>query len=129
MKWLVETQRGNHWVLALFALAGLTLAVAGTRDPGAGTWRLLIVTAVESGAFVLIYGLRSSWRSEAAARAVFWLVASYFAVSAGTLALRLWPRESWAITGIREIGYLGLSVAFLNLLLTLIRAIRSSDDR
>lgn len=129
MKWLVETQRGNHWLLALFALAGLVLAGARARDPGAGTWVFLIVTAAESGAFVLIYGLRSSWRSEAAARAVFWLVASYFTVSAGTLALRLWPRESWAITGIRELGYLALAVAFLNLLLTLIRVIRSSDDR
>lgn len=56
-------------------------------------------------------------------------VASYFTVSAGTLALRLWPRESWAITGIRELGRLALAVAFLNLLLTLIRVIRSSDDR
>ena len=109
--------------------AAATIAVVRSSDKSTYTAKqydmVLTTYGPETSAFSHTFVVPDPDAFEVVVKAV----ASYFTVSAGTLALRLWPRESWAITGIRELGYLALAVAFLNLLLTLIRVIRSSDDR
>lgn len=90
-------------------------------SPRTGTIVFLSVTALESGAFSLIYGLRSDWRKEPAARAVFWSVLAYFAVAAHLLTMYVSPRRFWWTDDLRELLYLGLAVAGLNLVLTVIR--------
>lgn len=119
---LFGTQRGTLAINAVAALIGIILVI--TIDaPRTGTIVFLFVTALESGAFSLIYGLRSDWRQEPAARAVFWAVLAYFAITAHLITLYLWTTRWWWTDDLRELLYLGLAIAGLNLVLTLVRVL------
>jgi hypothetical protein len=117
---LFTTRTGNRAANTVAALVGIILVITvdSTRT---GTIVFLAVTALESGAFSLIYGLRSDWRKEPAARAVFWAVLAYFGVAAHLLTMYIWPRRFWWTDDLRELLYLGLAVAGLNLVLTVVR--------
>lgn len=119
----LTTPRGILITNTVAALVGLGLAWA-IDSPRTGTIIFLAVTAVESGVFSLVYGLRSSWHREPAARAVFWAVLAYFGVAAHLLTLYLWSARFWWTASLRELLYLGLGVAGLNLVLTLGRVLR-----
>jgi len=107
----------------IMGVVGIVLVIA-VRDNRLGTVVFLSVTALESGAFSLLYGLRSSWWREPAARAIFWTVLAYFALSSVVLIGGfLFPRRYGWFPFLRELGYLGLSVAGLNLVLTLLRVL------
>lgn len=119
---LFGTAAGNRIIITLAALAGLLVAIF-IDTPRTGTIVFLIVTAVESGVFSLIYGLRSDWRQAPAARAVFWAVLAYFAVAAHLVTMYVWPRRFWWTDDLRELLYLGLALAGLNLVLVLTRVL------
>lgn len=125
---LITTRRGNMVINTVAALVGIGLVI-GIDSPRAGTIVFLFVTALESGIFSLIYGLRSDWRQEPAARAVFWAVLAYFAITAHLITLYLWPKRFWWTDDLRELLYLGLVVAGLNLVLTLVRVLGRSIYR
>ena len=95
------------------------LAVILIDTPRTGTIVFLIVTTIESGVFSLVYGLRSDWRREPAARAVFWAVFAYFGVAAQLITMYIWPVRFWWTDDLRELLYLGLALAGLNLVLVL----------
>lgn len=119
---LLSTQRGTTVVTTVFALVGILLVIS-IDEPRTGTIVFLAVTALESGVFSLVYGLRSDWRREPAARAVFWTVLAYFAVALHLLTMYLWSVRFWWTDDLRELLYLGLAVAGLNLVLTLTRVL------
>lgn len=124
MTGIALTRRGVLMINTSAALIGLALVVIidSTR---AGTTLFLAVTAAESGIFSLVYGLRSAWWKVPAARAVFWAVLAYFGLSIHLLTLYLWSARFWWTASVRELLYLGLGVAGLNLVLTLGRVLRS----
>lgn len=119
---LFTTRTGNRAANAVAALVGIILVIT-VDSSRTGTIVFLFVTALESGAFSLIYGLRSDWRKEPAARAVFWAVLAYFGLAAHLLTLYIWPRRFWWTDDLRELLYLGLAVAGLNLVLTVVRVL------
>jgi hypothetical protein len=119
---LFGTPRGTVTLNVAVAAVGVLLAIL-IDSPRVGTIVFLAVTAVESGVFSLIYGFRSSWREVPAARAVFWVVLAYFGVAAHLLTLYLWETRWWWSDDLREVLYLGLAVAGLNLVLTLNREV------
>lgn len=119
---LFTTRRGTLIINSVAALTGIVLIIA-LNAPRAGTIVFLVITALESGIFTLIYGLRSDWRHEPAARAVFWAVLAYFGISAHLITLYLWTARFWWTNQLRELLYLGLAVAGLNLVLTLTRVL------
>lgn len=119
---LIGTPQGNLAANSVFAAIGIMLVIV-IDSPRTGTIVFLAITALESGTFSLVYGLRSSWRQEPAARAVFWAVFAYFSLSFLLLIGFLFPyRFDW-FDDVRELLYLGLSVAGLNLVLTLMRVL------
>lgn len=119
---LIGTRKGNLAANSVFASIGIVLVIV-IDSPRTGTIVFLAITALESGVFSLVYGLRSSWRQEPAARAVFWAVFAYFALSFVLLIGFLFPyRFNW-FDDVRELLYLGLAVAGLNLVLTLMRVL------
>lgn len=119
---LITTRRGNTVVNTVAALIGIALVI-GIDAPRTGTIVFLCVTALESGVFSLIYGLRSDWRQEPAARAVFWAVLAYFAIATHLITMYVWPQRWWWTDDLRELLYLGLAIAGLNLVLTLVRVL------
>lgn len=124
---LFRKRRSTYVVNILATLVGVYLVIA-IDSPRTGTIIFLAVTAVESGVFSLIYGLRSAWWRTAAARAIFWVVFAYFALSSLLLVGFLRPyRYAW-FDDLRELLYLGLAVAGLNLVLTLARVL-GQDER
>jgi len=107
---LVFTSKGNLIADTAAVVVGLLLVIA--------------VTALESGLFSLMYGVRSTWRQAPAARAVFWAVLAYFVLATVLLIGFFFPwRFDW-FDDVRELAYLGLSVAGLNLVLTLVRVLK-----
>jgi hypothetical protein len=119
---LFLTRRGTLVINSLAAVVGIILVI-GIDAPRDGTIIFLAVTAFESGTFSLIYGLRSAWWREPAARAIFWVVLAYFALASLLLLGFLRPyRYSW-FDDLRELLYLGLSIAGLNLVLVLTRVL------
>lgn len=124
---LFTTPRGTLVLNTAALLVGIILVIA-VNAPRVGTIVFLAVTAVESGLFVLIYGLRSEWRREPAARAVFWIVLAYFGNAAHLLTLYGWTNRFWWSDDLRELLYLGLAVAGLNLVLTVVRVLRADAD-
>lgn len=119
---LFLTPRGTSAINAAAMVVGIYLVIA-IDAPRTGTIVFLAVTSIESGIFSLIYGLRSAWWREAAARAIFWVVFAYFGLSTELLIGFLYPyRFSW-FDDVRELLYLGLAVAGLNLVLTLTRVL------
>jgi hypothetical protein len=124
---LVTTRKGNTVINSVFATIGLILGIV-VRDARIGIIVFLAVTALESGVFSLVFGLRSSWRKSDAARAVFWAVLAYFGLAFQGLTLYLIPTRWWWTYGLRQMLYLGLAVAGLNLVLTLTRTLRSAGN-
>lgn len=121
---LFTSPRGTRLLNTLAVLGGIALVIA-VDSPRAGTIVFLAVTAFESGLFCLIYGLRSQWHREPAARAVFWAVLAYFGVAAHLLTMYVWSVRFWWTAPLRELLYLGLAVAGLNLVLTVVRVQRA----
>lgn len=117
---LFTTHRGHDVIIAASALCGLILILL-VDNPRTGTIVFLAVTAVESGVFALVYGLRSDWRRADAARAVFWAVFTYFWVAAQLLTMYIWPQRFWWTYDLRELLYLAFALAGLNLVLTMVR--------
>ncbi len=119
---LVLSPRGTRTVNVIAALVGIYAAIE-IDNARTGTMVFLAVTAVESGVFSLIYGLRSAWWREPAARAIFWVVFAYFALSSLLFLGFLRPyRYPWW-DDLRQLLYLGLAIAGLNLVLTLMRVL------
>lgn len=110
--------RGRR-LLNITALVVGIAAMLLIEDSRTGLIVFLASTCVESGLFCLVYGLRSDWRSAAAARAVFWAVLGYFFVSAQALSIYLVGRQPWT-DDVRELLYLGLMIAGLNLVATMV---------
>lgn len=120
LKRLLYTHKGNVVLNSIAAFIGvLLICIVGT--PRAGTVVFLFVTAAESGVFSLIYGFRADWRAAPAARAVFYTVLAYFMITAHLITLYLSKKRWWWTDYLRELLYLGLVVAGLNLVLTLVR--------
>lgn len=119
---LFTTPRGTFILNALATLIGLFLVIQ-TDDPRTGTMVFLAVTCAESGIFSLIYGLRSAWWREPAARAIFWVVLAYFLLATQLLTMYLSPKRWWWSDDLRELLYLAFAVAGLNLVLTLTRVL------
>jgi hypothetical protein len=125
---LFTTPRGNLVLNTAFSVVGILLVII-INAPRTGTIVFLAVTAAESGLFSLVYGLRSSWRREPAARAVFWAVFAYFGLASVLIIGFLFPWRFDEFDDVRELTYLGLAVAGFNLLLTLTRILRQDGAR
>jgi hypothetical protein len=123
---LFHTARGTMVINAVAAAIGIGLVIQ-TDDPRTGTIVFLAVTCVESGVFSLIYGLRSAWWREPAARAIFWVVLAYFVLALQLLTLYIWPVRFWWTDDLRELLYLAFAVAGLNLVLTLVRVLGHNE--
>lgn len=124
------TRRNNAVAMAGFALLGVA-AVLAIDDSHTGTLTFLTVTAVQGWTFTVFYGVASTWRATAAARALFWIVLTY-AAAATHILITKWTgyRPPWA-DDLRQILYLGLALAAANLMLTTVRLVldgrRASD--
>jgi FtsH-binding integral membrane protein len=116
------TRTGNRVIMWCAAVVGLILSLT-INEPRTGTMVFVAVTAVESGVFSAIYGLRSDWRQDPASRAVFWAVFAYFLIAAHLVTLYGWTTRYWWTDDLRELLYLGLVLAGLNLVLTLVRVL------
>lgn len=119
---LFTTPRGTLILNTLATLVGIYLVIA-IDSPRTGTTLFLAVTCAESGIFSLVYGLRSAWWREAAARAIFWVVLAYFLLSGQLLHMYLSTHRWWWSDDLREILYMGFAIAGLNLVLTLTRVL------
>jgi hypothetical protein len=115
---LRHTRKGHLLICWAVAFIGIVLVIT-VDNTRAGTLVFVSVTALESGLFCLIYGLRATWREVPAARAVFWAVLAYFGVTAHLVTLYAWSTRFWWTDDLRELLFLGLVVAGLNLVLTL----------
>jgi len=116
------TRRNNAGALAIFALIGLTAAVL-VDDARTGTYIFLGVTAAQAWCFTLFYGLASTWRATAAARALFWIVLAYALLSTHLLVtVTTGFRPPWN-QGVRQVLYFGLALAAMNLILTTLRLV------
>lgn len=116
------TRRNNAVALATFALIGLVTAVL-INDSKTGTYVFLAVTAVQAWTFTLFFGLVSTWRVTAAARALFWIILAYALLSSHLLVTILADyRPAWN-QGMRQLLYLGLALAAMNLILTTLRLV------
>lgn len=119
---LFKTPRGTVIINSVAAVIGICL-VTLIQSPRTGTIVFLAVTSFESSTFSLVYGLRSAWWREPAARAIFWVVLAYAGLSTVLLVGFLFPyRFDW-FDDVRELLYLGLAIAGLNLCLTLTRVL------
>lgn len=119
---LFGTQRGTLLINTAALLVGIYLVII-IDSPRVGTVIFLAVTCAESGVFSLIYGLRSSWWKVDAARAIFWVVLAYFALSGQLLHMYLSPHRWWWSDDLRELLYMAFAIAGLNLVLTLTRVL------
>lgn len=117
MKRLEREKKFDAWALRLVALMGIVFIIA-VRDSRAAIVVFLLATCVESGLFSLIYGIRSKWRSSDPARAVFWIIFSYFALSCHILVSYFWRADYALREDIRQFLYLFMTLAGLNILLT-----------
>ncbi|MGH2360475.1 MAG: putative phage holin [bacterium] len=119
------TRRNSAVFLAIFTLIGILTALF-VRDPRSGTYVFLGVTAAEAWTFTLFYGLASTWRVTAAARALFWIVFSYALLSTHLLVTVLFHfRPTWN-QSVRQFLYLGLALAGMNSILTTLRLVLDS---
>lgn len=119
---LFLTPKGTLALNTVLAVVGIVLVIT-VNNARTGTVIFLAVTATESGLFSLIYGLRSAWWKVPAARAIFWTILAYFALSSELLLGFLFPYQFPWFNFVRQLLYLGLSVAGLNLVLTLTRVL------
>lgn len=110
----------DSWILRMVALVGVVFIVA-VRDARMATVVFLLATCIESGLFSLFYGMRSQWRSSDAAKAVFWIIFSYFTLSCHVLVSYFWRADYSLREDIRQFLYLFMTIAGLNILLTVRR--------
>lgn len=120
MKRLAVEKKVDSWILRVVGVTGVVFIVA-VRDARLATIIFLLATCVESGLFSLMYGLRSQWRSSDAAKAVFWIIFSYFTLSCHILVSYFWRSDYSLREDIRQFLYLFLTLAGLNILLTVRR--------
>lgn len=120
MRKLAKEKKIDTWILRVVAFIGIVLIVA-IDDARTATIVFLLATCIESGLFSLIYGLRSRWRSSDAARAVFWIIFAYFALSCHILVSYFWRADYSIREELRQFFYLFLTIAGLNILLTVRR--------
>lgn len=120
------TRRNNAVATAVFALIGVAAAWL-VKDARVGTYIFLTVTTVQAWSFTLFYGFASTWRSTAAARALFYVVFAYALLSTDIL-VGYWytvssqTRPGWLDTQ-RQFLYLGLALAGFNLTMTTFRLV------
>lgn len=119
---LLFTPKGNLLLNTTLAVVGLVLAIT-IDSPRTGTVIFLAVTAFESTTFSIVFGLRTAWWRVPAARAIFWVILAYAALSSLLLLGFLRPYQFWWFGELRQLLYLGLAVAGLNLCLTLTRVL------
>lgn len=117
MKKLEKEKRFDSWMLWTVAVIGVVFIILA-RDARLGMIVFLLATCIESGLFSLIYGARSKWRSSDPARAVFWIIFSYFLVSCHILVSYFWRADYALREDIRQFLYLFMTLAGLNILLT-----------
>lgn len=119
---LFTTPTGTVVLNTITTLVGILLVIL-IDHPRTGTVLFLVVIMAETTAFSLIYGLRSNWRREPAARAVFYFILSISALTLHAVTLYASTKRFWWSDDLREILYMGMAVAGLNLLLTLTRVL------
>lgn len=119
---LLTTPRGTVVLNTIATMIGILLVIV-IDSPRAGIVLFLTVIMVETTAFSLIYGLRSNWRREPAARAVFYFILSISALTLHAITLYASMKRFWWSDELRELLYMAMAVAGLNLVLTLIRVL------
>lgn len=118
----------NRAAVALAAVAGL-LAFLFVPDREALATGFLGAIAVLGWTFVAIYGIRSNWRSTAAGRGVMRLVLCLTVICTQGLVTVLTDYSYPGREVIRPLLLLGIALAILDLLLTLVRLQRGGGDR
>lgn len=114
----------NRVVLAILTAAGLVAFVLiSDREAVANAFLAAIVAC--GWAFVLAYGVRSQWRSTAAGRGVMRLMLCLSAICTQGLVTVLTDYSYPGREVIRPLLLLGIALAILDLLLTLVRLQRS----
>ncbi len=118
----------NRAAVALAALAGL-VAFWLVPDREALATGFLGAIAALGWAFVGVYGIRSNWRSTAAGRGVMRLVLCLTVICTQGLVTVLTDYSYPGREVIRPLLLLGIALAILDLLLTLVRLQRGGGDR
>jgi hypothetical protein len=119
---LFTTPRGTVALNTFATLVGIFLVIA-IQSPRTGTLLFLFVIMAETTVFSVIYGLRSNWRREPAARAVFYFILSISALTVHAATLYASTRRFWWSDDLRELLYMAMAIAGLNLVLTLGRVL------
>lgn len=122
---------GNHVVVAVASVIGIA-AVVLVPDRNALANAFLMAIAVFCWMFVVLYGLRSQWRVTAPGRGVMRLMACMALLCTQGMATILSDYSYPGREIIRPVLMLGITLAVLDLLLTLIRIQRGrgvSRDR
>lgn len=89
---------------------------------------LIVTIAVLSGAFTILYGVRSQWWRTHAGRAVFYL-STALALFSGQVGISAWTGSSYLWRNeIRFVLYFTLAVTVVNLIWTLLLE-QAKDDR
>lgn len=118
--------RKNHVVLAVATGIGLIAIWVTPNRAIVGTW-ILGLLALVSWIFVGLYGIRSNWRATAAGRAVMRLVACMGLICTHGVLTIVTDYSYPGLTIIRPILLLGILLAVLDLLLTLVRIQRDNS--
>ena len=105
------------WVFFVSALITLILA----DSPRDGSRFMLLAAAILAGIFSLIYGLKRAWRSGPAATAVFWIIFAYFCMASHMTVYMHWKWYRDTFYEVQQFLYMGLALAGLNLMLTILR--------
>ena len=114
------TSQAHHTLMWTFFVSALiTLILADNSRDGS---RFMLMTAgIEAGIFSLIYGLKRAWRSGPAATAVFWIIFAYFCMASHVTAYTQWKWYRETFYEVQQFLYMGLALAGLNLMLTILR--------
>lgn len=123
----VISRRANQVVLSVMTVVGLILVWA-IHDARLGTYLFLAFTAIQGWLFTGIYGTKSTWRATAASRALFWIIFTYTLVATQILVTGLLHYKPEWMDDVRQLLYMGLTLAGLNLLLTMVRLVAEKDS-
>lgn len=116
--------RKNHVVVAVATIAGATTYLVAPSREMVANWFLGVI-AVLGWVFMIAYGLRSNWRATAAGRGVMRLMLCLAAICTHGVVTILTDYSYPGRDYIRPLLLLGIALAVLDLLLTLIRIQRS----
>ncbi|UGT65341.1 hypothetical protein LTT66_18395 [Nocardia gipuzkoensis] len=120
--------RKNHVVLAVSSAAGIgAYFLAPNRETVVAGY--LAAIALLGWIFVLTYGVRSHWRATAAGRGVMRLMLCLTLICTQGMATILSDYSYPGRDIIRPLLLLGVALAILDLLLTLVRIQRERGDR